>query len=151
VSSLVIDHRPDGTLVRGTLKEDRAVGDALSRLGFRWSKRLDAWDLPRPWSYDTRTQRVTSLRHQMTSLGRSIADSRAARGPADSAAADSAARGFPVTPSTRITPGSHNLAAYPGRLGGPIDPDPQLDRLAAQEGEPPDDHASTARRPRARR
>jgi hypothetical protein len=57
----VIEHSDDGTLVTGTSREDREVVEQLKRHGFRWSRRLEAWYLPRNWTEPTRAQRVTAL------------------------------------------------------------------------------------------
>lgn len=57
----VIEHSDDGTLVTGTSREDRELIEQLKRQGFRWSRRLDAWYLPRNWTEPTRAQRVTAL------------------------------------------------------------------------------------------
>ncbi|KWX03232.1 hypothetical protein LI90_4283 [Carbonactinospora thermoautotrophica] len=67
---IVIEHHDEGTLVRGTREDDAQVRRALSDHGFRWSRRLGAWYLPRPWKFDTRTRRVARLRRDLERLGR---------------------------------------------------------------------------------
>lgn len=57
----VIEHSDDGTLVTGTSREDRELVEQLKRHGFRWSRRLEAWYLPRNWAEPTRAQRITAL------------------------------------------------------------------------------------------
>ncbi len=57
----VIEHGATGTLVVGTSRDDVDLIAALKGQGFRWSRRLDAWYLPRPWSLATREQRVAAL------------------------------------------------------------------------------------------
>jgi N12 class adenine-specific DNA methylase len=58
---LVIEHHQQGTLVRGTDKNDQQVRRLLHQHGFKWSGNLGAWYLPRPWSYSTRGRRVAGL------------------------------------------------------------------------------------------
>ncbi len=68
--SIRIEHTRDGTLVSGTDKNDHAVRQALKDHNFRWSRRLEAWYLPRPWSYGARSVHVDRLTQRLTQLGR---------------------------------------------------------------------------------
>jgi len=58
---LVIEHHQQGTLVHGTRKDDYQLRRVLHNHGFRWSGNLNAWYLPRPWTFSTRARRVGSL------------------------------------------------------------------------------------------
>lgn len=58
---IVVEHSADGTVVTGTSRDDREVIDALKSNGFRWSRNLDAWYVPRPWGESTRLLRVRAL------------------------------------------------------------------------------------------
>ena len=69
---LVIEHHQQGTLVHGTQKNDRQLHRVLHRHGFRWSDRIDAWYLPRPWTYSTRNRRVSSLTADLRQAHRSF-------------------------------------------------------------------------------
>ena len=60
-AGLVIEHHQQGTLVHGTQKNDHQLRRLLHDHGFRWSGSLNAWYLPRPWTFSTRNRRVTSL------------------------------------------------------------------------------------------
>lgn len=60
-AAIVVEHSAGGTLVTGTSRDDREAIDALKTHGFRWSRNLDAWYLPRPWGESTRLQRVRAL------------------------------------------------------------------------------------------
>ena len=72
VTGLVIEHDHQGTLVRGTDKNDQQLRGLLHDQGFRWSANLQAWYLPRPWTYSTRNQRVSSLTAGLRQAGRSF-------------------------------------------------------------------------------
>ncbi|WP_158009676.1 DEAD/DEAH box helicase family protein [Carbonactinospora thermoautotrophica] len=67
---IVIEHHQDGTLVHGTTRNDIEVRRALATHGFKWSRRLNAWYLPRTWRVDTRAWRVVQLRRELDRLGR---------------------------------------------------------------------------------
>lgn len=56
-----VDHAAAGTLVHGTSPDDTDVLAALKTNGFRWSRRLQAWYLPRNLTHETRDRRVASL------------------------------------------------------------------------------------------
>ena len=58
-----IEHTGDGTLVHGTERGDAAV-PALKAQGFRWSRNLGAWYLPRTQLFSTRDAKVTALTKQ---------------------------------------------------------------------------------------
>lgn len=60
-AAIVVDHTGDGTLVHGTTREDKDVIQALKTAGFKWSRNLDAWYLPRTWGEATRDLRVIQL------------------------------------------------------------------------------------------
>lgn len=57
-----VEHTADGTLVHGTTRGDRAQVDALKSEGFKWSRNLGAWYLPRNLRHDTRDRKVAALR-----------------------------------------------------------------------------------------
>jgi hypothetical protein len=60
-NEIVVDHTGDGTLVRGTSRDDKDVIHSLKAAGFKWSRNLDAWYLPRTWGEATRDLRVKQL------------------------------------------------------------------------------------------
>jgi hypothetical protein len=60
-NEIVVDHTGDGTLVHGTSRDDKDVIQALKAAGFKWSRNLDAWYLPRTWGEATRDLRVKQL------------------------------------------------------------------------------------------
>lgn len=55
-----IEHGRRGTLAHGTERGDAAI-PALKRQGFKWSRNLGAWYLPRTWGEPTRALRVRAL------------------------------------------------------------------------------------------
>ncbi|MFS3130660.1 DUF3560 domain-containing protein [Nocardioides sp. Bht2] len=61
MSTIQVEHGQSGTTVTGTQRGDRETTTALKRLGFRWSRNLDAWYLPRTWTEPTRLMRVRQL------------------------------------------------------------------------------------------
>lgn len=63
-----VEHTGDGTLVTKTSRDDVELVETLKHLGFRWSRRLEAWYLPRSWREDTRLQRVQQLQQARPSL-----------------------------------------------------------------------------------
>ena len=69
---LVIEHHQQGTLVRGTQKDDQQLRRLLHDHGFRWSGSLNAWYLPRPWTFSTRSRRVSSLTADLRQAHRSF-------------------------------------------------------------------------------
>jgi GNAT superfamily N-acetyltransferase len=60
-ADITVEHSADGTLVHGTTRGDAAAARALKANGFRWSRNLDAWYLPRNLTHETRDQRVAAL------------------------------------------------------------------------------------------
>lgn len=68
-ADLWVEHSHDGTVLYGTSRDDREVIAALKSRGFRWSRRLEGWYLPRPWQTSTRWQRVKALRADLDSIG----------------------------------------------------------------------------------
>lgn len=56
-----VEHTPDGTLVHDTDRGDTEANAALKAAGFKWSRNLGAWYLPRTWGEATRNQRVKQL------------------------------------------------------------------------------------------
>ncbi len=80
---LVIEHHQQGTLVHGTQKSDRPLHRILRNNGFRWSNRLDAWYLPRNWTYSTRNRRVSSLSVDLRQAQRSFTLSTQPPAPAN--------------------------------------------------------------------
>ena len=69
-AGLVIEHHHAGTVVRGTDKTDEQLHEILTHAGFRFSRRLNFWWLPRPWSQDTRGRRVRRVTSALERLGR---------------------------------------------------------------------------------
>ena len=69
---LVIEHHQQGTLVHGTQKNDHQLRRLLHNHGFRWSGNLNAWYLPRPWTFSTRARRVGSLTADLRQAHRSF-------------------------------------------------------------------------------
>lgn len=64
-TELRIEHSADGTLLHGTSRGDRELIDLVKAQGFRWSRNLGAWFLPRAWSEPTRLGRVQALAAQL--------------------------------------------------------------------------------------
>lgn len=62
---LVLEHSADGTVLHGTSRGDRELIDLVKGQGFRWSRNLGAWFLPRAWSEPARLIRVRALRAQL--------------------------------------------------------------------------------------
>lgn len=60
-ATIRVEHSLDGTLVHGTTRGDTDTVAALKENGFKWSRNLDAWYLPRTWGESTRERRVRSL------------------------------------------------------------------------------------------
>jgi hypothetical protein len=56
-----VEHSGDGTVVYGTERGDEAARSALKAQGFKWSRSLNGWYLPRTWSASTRELRVRGL------------------------------------------------------------------------------------------
>ena len=69
---LVIEHHQQGTLVHGTQKNDHQLRRLLHNHGFRWSGNLNAWYLPRPWTFSTRARRVGNLTVDLRQAHRSF-------------------------------------------------------------------------------
>ena len=69
---LIIEHHQQGTLVHGTQKNDHQLRRLLPNHGFRWSGNLNAWYLPRPWTFSTRRRRVSSLTADLRQAHRSF-------------------------------------------------------------------------------
>lgn len=67
-----VEHTGDGTLVHGTDKDDLEIRAALRDARFKFSRNLDAWFLPRPWSYAVRSQRVRQFVTVVEALGREV-------------------------------------------------------------------------------
>jgi hypothetical protein len=67
-----VEHTGDGTLVHGTDKDDLEIRAALREARFKFSRNLDAWFLPRPWSYAVRSQRVRQFVTVVEALGREV-------------------------------------------------------------------------------
>lgn len=57
-----IEHSAEGTLVHGTTRSDTATIEVLKANGFRWSRNLGAWYLPRNLRHETRDQRVSNVK-----------------------------------------------------------------------------------------
>lgn len=60
-ADITVEHSAQGTLVHRTTRGDEAAAQALKGNGFRWSRNLDAWYLPRNLTHETRDQRVAAL------------------------------------------------------------------------------------------
>ena len=71
-AGLVIEHHQQSTLVHGTQKNDHQLRRMLRNHGFRWSGNLNAWFLPRPWTFSTRSGRVSSLATDLRQAHRSF-------------------------------------------------------------------------------
>lgn len=67
-----VEHTGDGTLVHDTERDDTQMQQALGDAGFRWSRNLNAAYLPRPWRFETRSQRVRQLVAALEDAGRTI-------------------------------------------------------------------------------
>ena len=80
---LVIEHHQQGTLVHGTQKDDHQLRRVLRNHGFRWSGNLNAWYLPRPWTFSTRARRVGSLTADLRQAHRSFTMRTQPPAPAD--------------------------------------------------------------------
>lgn len=63
--SVLVEHSADGTTVSGTDRGDREASEALKAAGFRWSRNLGAWFLPRTWGEPTRRLRVLQFQKQL--------------------------------------------------------------------------------------
>lgn len=61
MTAIRIEHSGDGTLAHGTSRDDKDATAALKGAGFRWSRNLDAWFLPRTWGEPTRMLRVREV------------------------------------------------------------------------------------------
>lgn len=60
-ADITVEHSADGTLVHGTTRGDQDAAQALKANGFRWSRNLDAWYLPRNLTHETRDRKVAAL------------------------------------------------------------------------------------------
>jgi N12 class adenine-specific DNA methylase len=69
---LVIEHHQQGTLIHGTQQNDHQLRRILHNHGFRWSGNLNAWYLPRPWTFSTRNRRVSNLTTDLRQTHRSF-------------------------------------------------------------------------------
>jgi N12 class adenine-specific DNA methylase len=123
---IVIDHRGEGTLIRGTSRDDMDARRALADLGFRWSRRLGAWYLPRPWSYNHRSTRVDDLVRRLTGLGRSLTIAPGPAAASTASAAGIAARAFPASPGQRTAGPGPQHPGPPGRAYESAAPDSQV-------------------------
>lgn len=72
VSGAWIEHTGDGTLIHDTARDDSQLRDLIKKAGFRWSRNLDAWYLPRSWHFDTRGRAVDELTAAVSAIGRNI-------------------------------------------------------------------------------
>jgi hypothetical protein len=60
-----VEHTEAGTLVHGTERGDTEAHAALKQHGFKWSRNLGAWYLPRSYRYQTRSLRVQALKRKL--------------------------------------------------------------------------------------
>ncbi|MFI5627529.1 DUF3560 domain-containing protein [Nocardioides sp. NPDC051685] len=60
-----VEHTAEGTLVHGTTRGDHAQVDALKAEGFKWSRNLGAWYLPRNLRQETRDRKVAALQRAL--------------------------------------------------------------------------------------
>ena len=93
-AGLVIEHHQQGTLVHGTQKNDHPLRRLLGDHGFRWSRNLNAWYLPRPWTFSTRSGRVSGLTVSLRQTNRSF--TMRSQPPAPSSADDSPPEPLPA-------------------------------------------------------
>jgi hypothetical protein len=75
---LQITHTGNGTLVRGTVRGHPATPD-LKAQGFRWSRKLRAWYLPRALTFAIRDYRVAALTTALDDKGLSYTLYRSAK------------------------------------------------------------------------
>ncbi|WP_380162689.1 DUF3560 domain-containing protein [Kineococcus sp. R86509] len=68
--SITIDG--ESVTVEGSERGDEQGSAALKAHGFRWSRTLGAWFLPRPWRADTKRRRVREFAATMQRHGRSV-------------------------------------------------------------------------------
>jgi N12 class adenine-specific DNA methylase/SAM-dependent methyltransferase len=67
---LRVEVNGNSVLVRGTSKEDLAIREILGDHGFNWSKRLEAWWLPRNLRATTRQRKIKEFLDGMERAGR---------------------------------------------------------------------------------
>lgn len=84
-----IEHGAEGTLVHGTSRDDSTTIDVLKGNGFRWSRRLEAWYLPRNLRPESREARVSAV---VRALGDRVRVERPDGGARQTAAQREAAR-----------------------------------------------------------
>lgn len=65
---VTVEHTAEGTLVYGTSRGDTTVTGALKTQGFRWSRNLEAWYLPRNLTDATRDRKVDALKASLPGL-----------------------------------------------------------------------------------
>jgi len=104
-AGLIIEHHQQSTLVHGTQKNDHQLRRMLRNHGFRWSGNLNAWFLPRPWTFSTRAGRVRSLTTDLRQAHRSF--TMRTQPPAPAGTDDSPPEPLPAAgPYTDIRQGS---------------------------------------------
>lgn len=62
----------ESVTVEGTERGDQVGNATLKAHGFRWSRTLGAWFLPRPWRADTKRRRVNQFTAAMRQQGRTV-------------------------------------------------------------------------------
>ena len=112
-AGLVIEHHQQGTLVHGTEKHDLELRRILRKQGFRWSGNLNAWYLPRPWTFSTRNRRVTGLTASLRQARRSFTmrSQPPAPGAADGSPPEPVLAGEPYT-DLRQAQDDHSAAIH---------------------------------------
>jgi hypothetical protein len=71
-SHITVEHSGDGTTVHGTTRADTEQQAALKAQGFRWSRNLGAWYLPRTQRESTREGKVRALEAHPAFAGATI-------------------------------------------------------------------------------
>jgi hypothetical protein len=100
-----VEHTEGGTLVHGTERSDTEVRTALKPHGFKWSRSLAAWYLPRTYRYETRSLRVRALKR---TLG-------------DQISIDNGAAGSDTPPAADLSPASTDALTQAAPTGTPAD------------------------------
>jgi N12 class adenine-specific DNA methylase len=131
---LLIEHDQQGSLVHGTDKDDLTLRGLLHEHGFRWSRTLTAWYLPRRWSFSTRDHRVTALTARLKRDRRSFT----VRGQPPVPAADGSPAEPVPTGQANGEPGTQAQETPSSAAGTHAVPAATDAALGARAGQPPD-------------